>query len=128
MKNGQHDLSAGPNRAYKASFVLSKTISAIFSFPSIYADLPRLVSRGPALCRPREFPRTHLLPTFLALSESSFRLSARILRISCHFQSFLAYKFSAIWRIPKQSLASARLGDWRWHFVDDIAGQRDYLT
>jgi hypothetical protein len=65
---------------------------AIFSFPSIYADLPRLVSRGAALCRPREFPRTHLLPTFLALSESSFRLS-RILRISCHFQSFLAYKF-----------------------------------
>jgi hypothetical protein len=108
MKNGQHDVSAGQNRACKASFVLSKTISeevrfdktlvnrsflglatwppdkrlgtglsircrkawgfksplAIFSFPSIYADLPRLVSRGAALCRPREFHRTHLLPTF----------------------------------------------------------------
>jgi hypothetical protein len=27
MKNGQHDVSAGQNRAYKASFVPSKTIS-----------------------------------------------------------------------------------------------------
>jgi hypothetical protein len=43
MKNGQHDVSAGQNRAYKASFVPSKKICEVVRFDKTLVNRSFLV-------------------------------------------------------------------------------------